>query len=50
MSEGGRGGASAEGAWGGLCIRLCEITHGTEKADEKFHFYFLTKSKWVLKD
>lgn len=27
-----------------------EITDGTEKADEKVHFYFLTKTKWVLED
>lgn len=27
-----------------------EITHGTEMADEKFHFYFLPKAKCVFKD
>lgn len=27
-----------------------EITHGTEMADEKFHFYFLTKAKCIFKD
>lgn len=62
MSEGGDlGGASVEGVWGNptacpgkgerlLYKTMYEITNGTEKADEKFHFYFLTKPKWVLKD
>lgn len=42
------------GPWGCLCRgslgrplykTVYEITHGTEKSDEKFHFYFLTRTK-----
>lgn len=58
-SEGLGGGEWGEAPWGCLCRgslgrllykTVCEITHGTEKAGEKFNFYFLTKTEWVLKD